>query len=348
MLLEVQYFYILISFSISLLIHYLIIELTHRKGIFLDEHDKVQKMHHNPTPRIGGLGIFLSSMFILNDNNVGGYLILAGIPAFIAGFLEDYSGKVSPEQRLAIMCLSPVMAFIMIPFSIYTHWSLIEVPALVGMFASLVFIVALVNGVNFTDGQNGLASGTVFFSFLTLSVIAYLLGDKNLFFISLIILAAIFAFLIYNFPKGKIFLGDSGAYFLGFMLPTTAIVIVHKHLDQLSPLIIPAVLIYPLWEVVFSTIRKLFYDKISPLKSDDYHLHQLLYRNKAKGKGYIPTLLILPAQAVMCMLIVTFRNETSILFISILVYIVLYTVVYFIERKIDVMRSQSRSIVWNK
>src|ERR1044072_2886564 len=137
MLHEVQYFYILIAFSLSMLVHYLVIEVTHRRGIFLDEHDKIQKVHEKPTPRIGGLGIFLSSMFILNDNVLGGYLILAAIPAFIAGFLEDYSGKISPIQRLAIMCLSPVMAFIMIPASLLTNWGFLMAPAVLGMMASV-------------------------------------------------------------------------------------------------------------------------------------------------------------------------------------------------------------------
>lgn len=340
MLHEVQYFYILIAFSLSLLIHYLVIELTHRKGIFLDEHDKVQKVHLKPTPRVGGLGIFLSSMFILNDNVLGGYLILAAIPAFIAGFLEDYSGKISPTQRLAIMCLSPVMAFIMIPYSLLTFWGFMVVPAFAGMFASIVFIVALVNGVNFTDGQNGLASGTVLVSFLALACISFSLNDNSLFYICLVMCVAVLSFLIFNFPKGKIFLGDGGAYLLGFMVATVSIITIQKHGAFVSPLLLPALLVYPLWEVIFSTIRKTFFDKISPLKSDDFHLHQLLYRNRCKGKGYLPTIFILPMQAISAIFVVLFINNSLVLAIVMLCFVFLYSLVYILERKRDALNTK--------
>lgn len=344
MLHEVHYFYILIAFALSLLVHYLVIQLTHRKGIFLDEHEKVQKVHDNPTPRIGGLGIFLSSMFILNDNNIGSYLILASIPAFIAGFLEDYSGKISPEQRLAIICLSPVMAFIMIPDSILTEWGFVHVPAVLGIIASVLFIVALVNGVNFTDGQNGLASGTVLVSMVTLMAVAWNLNDLSLVYISLVICASVLAFMIYNFPKGKIFLGDGGAYLLGFMIATLSIVLAQRHQTEVSPFIIPALLIYPLWEVVFSTLRKLFYDRISPFRSDDYHLHQLLYRNRAGGKGYIPVLFILPAQAITSLFVVLFRNNAMALGLIVLAYLSAYCWIYFQERKRDLLLNKSVAV----
>lgn len=340
MLHEVQYFYILIAFALSLLIHYLVIELTHRKGIFLDEHDKVQKVHETPTPRIGGLGIFLSSMFILNDTALGGYFILASIPAFIAGFLEDYSGKISPEQRLAIMCLSPVMAFIMIPNTILTEWPWGHIPVVAGMLASVFFIVALVNGVNFTDGQNGLASGTVLISLVTLAIVAFGLNDSSLLYISLILAVAVLAFLVYNFPRGRIFLGDGGAYLLGFMIATVSIALIQRHVTEVSPLLLPAILIYPLWEVLFSTIRKVIYDRISPFRSDDYHLHQLLFRNRAQGKGYMPVVFILPAQVVTAFFVVLFRNNTSGLFWVIFIYILLYCVVYFYERRLDALKNK--------
>ncbi|WP_162902960.1 glycosyltransferase family 4 protein [Taibaiella koreensis] len=339
MLHEVQYFYILIAFALSLLVHYLVIELTHRKGIFLDEHDKVQKMHAIPTPRIGGLGIFLSSMFMLNDSQ-GGYFMLASIPAFIAGFLEDYSGRISPEQRLAIMCLSPIMAFIMIPDTMLTQWPMGRVPAVGGILGSVFFIIALVNGVNFTDGQNGLASGTTLISFLTLAVLAYVLGDGSLLYICLILSVAVLAFLIYNFPRGRIFLGDGGAYLLGFMAAIIAIVTVQRYSGAVSPFLLPAVVIYPLWEVLFSTLRKSFFDRISPFRSDDYHLHQLIYRNRARGKGYRPAVFILPAQVVTAFFVILLHNSAAGLLGTMFLYVLLYCTVYVHERRVDGLKNR--------
>lgn len=340
MLHAVQYFYILIAFTLSLLIHYLVIELTHRKGIFLDEHDKVQKVHAMPTPRIGGLGIFLASVFMLNDTALGGYFVLASLPAFVAGFLEDYSGKISPEQRLAIMCLSPIMAVIMIPDTILTQWPMGHVPAMVGILASVFFMIALINGVNFTDGQNGLASGTVLISLCTLGALAYNLQDSSLLYICLILITAVLAFLVYNFPGGRIFLGDGGAYLLGFMTASAAIVMVQRHVSEVSSLLLPVVLIHPLWEVVFSTLRKLLYDRISPFRSDDYHLHQLIFRNRARGKGYLPAVFILPAQVVTAFFVVLLRNSALGLFWVMLAYTLLYCIIYFNERRLDALKNK--------
>lgn len=335
-----EYLYIIIAFALSLLIHYLVIHLTHQRGIFLDEHDKVQKMHAYPTPRIGGLGIFLSSMFMLNDQATGGYLMLAAIPAFIAGFLEDYSGKVSPEQRLAIMFLSPIMAIVMLPDSILTQWFFTPAAGVLGIITSAVLMVALVNGVNFTDGQNGLASGTVLISLLALMIIGVDLHDKSVVYVTAIISVAIIAFLVYNFPAGKIFLGDGGAYLLGFMLAAISIIVVQRHHD-VSPFLIPAIIIYPLWEVAFSTLRKLFYDHISPFSSDDYHLHQLLFRNRARGKGYLPVLFILPAQVIVSCFAIIFYNNTLALILLTVVYIITYITVYFYERRHEVLKRKA-------
>lgn len=333
-----EYFYILISFSISLLIHYLVIELTHRKGIFLDEHDKIQKMHEKPTPRVGGLGVFLSSMFILNDHALGGYLILCAIPAFVAGFLEDYSGRISPLQRLAIMCLSPIMAFIMIPTSILTNWGFMDVPAILGMVASMFLIIASVNGVNFTDGQNGLAGGSMLVSCILLAFISYLVNDHSAFYISIIIGASALSFLVYNFPNGKIFLGDGGAYLLGFLIAILGITIIQNHANHISFLVLPAILIYPLWEVAFSIIRKVIYDHISPLNSDDFHIHQLLFRNYANGKGFLPTLLILPLQAITSIFVALFLNNSTALIIIIGGFALIYSIAYFWLRKADMLK----------
>ncbi len=340
MLNEVQYFYILISFALSLLIHYLVIEVTHKKGIFLDAHDKVQKVHAMPTPRIGGLGIFLSSMFMLNDNIIGGYLILSAIPAFIAGFLEDYSGKISPEQRLAIMCLSPVMTFIMLPLSIMTQWQYFELPIAAGIIISTGFIIALINGVNFTDGQNGLAAGIVLSVLLSIAAISIMVNDASLLYICLVLAAAIIAFLIYNFPNGRIFLGDGGAYFLGFMITVLCIIVIQRHPGEISPVVLPALLIYPLWEVAFSALRKIIYDRISPLKSDDFHLHQLLFRNRAKGKVYLPVLFIMPLQVLVALTVVCFYNNSSALAIIVTSFILLYSTVYIYERQRDIVHKQ--------
>jgi len=333
-----EHYLIILAIGLSLLVQYLIIDLTLKKGIFLDHFDKVQKAHVHPTPRIGGLGIFLGSMLIIINKEIGTSLMIASIPAFLAGFLEDYSGKVEPLQRLAIMFLSPFLAIILLNSTVITTIGGIHIPVLLSMMFTALLSTAMVNGVNFTDGQNGLAGGTVLITCLVMAGLGHILQDESLVYICSIIAAGVLTFLCYNYPKGKIFLGDGGAYFCGFIISIIAIVLYNRHQLEVSVLVIPTLLIYPLWEVVFSTIRKLLLDKISPLRSDKYHLHQLLYRNQAHHKEYLPTIYILPAQIIVSALCLLWYNDSILLSLVIVSYIVAYIVVYYYSRKLDIQR----------
>lgn len=332
-----EYLLILLSVGLSLMVHYLIIELTHRKGIFLDIYDKVQKAHTLPTPRIGGLGIFLSCMFIIQDNTIGAYLMLSSIPAFIAGFLEDYSGKISPSQRLAIMLLSPIMILVMLPISIITQIGGLEIGYFWGIAITLLLSLTLVNGVNFTDGQNGIASGSILVSLIGVLLITHQLNIKSLFYISIVIAFSIAVFMVYNLPKGKIFLGDGGAYFIGYVT-SIILILLYQEAPQISPFIILVLSIHPIWEVAFSSLRKIFFDKISPFSSDKYHIHQLIYRNIAHSKGYLPAVILLPIQLALVLLSVYFMYNTLALCCIIIMYILIYVAFYVYLRKIDMKR----------
>jgi len=325
------YFYPVIAFGIALLVHYMVISLSHRKGLFLDEQEKIQKAHQHPTPRIGGLGVFLSVLFIAKEQTLGIYLILAAIPAFLSGFIEDYSGKVSPLIRLVIMSLAPVMAVLLIPGGIVMRWGNIEMAWYAGVLITLLLSVALSNGVNFVDGQNGLAGGSMLLTFISVGILSWIYDDSVLFYIALVFTAGILAFLLFNYPVAGIFLGDSGAYLLGFLATITTMLLAGRH-PGLSPVLPAALLIYPLWEVCFSTLRKLFYDHISPFRSDRNHLHQLVFRHYASGKGYLPAILLLPAQAALSALAVIFAHSTYWLLLLLAAFIILYCCVYFYER----------------
>ncbi|MFT4060929.1 MAG: glycosyltransferase [Edaphocola sp.] len=341
MLQPVHFFYLLIAFSLSSLVNYLCIALSHSQGIFMDEEQKIQKVHRLPTPRIGGLGIFLGSMFILCNQELGGYVLLASVPAFIAGFLEDYTGNIAPAQRLAIMCLSPVMAFVLLPATIFLHAGAVPLPGLVGIMGTLLLTVALVNGVNFVDGQNGLAGGAGMVIFAGLALVAHNVHDRSVFFISLVPLSAISGFMLFNYPAGKIFLGDGGAYFMGFLAATLTVLLQQRHGAELSPMMIPALLVYPLCEVAFSTVRKLVYDRISPFKSDGYHFHHLLYRNHARGRGHVVAIYLLPLQILVALGAVAVCGATKWLTLIVAAYILVYTFLYANERRKDTKSKQA-------
>lgn len=341
MLTFTEILFILIAFGLSLMIHQSVINLTHKKGIFLDSFEKVQKIHTNPTPRIGGLGIFLASMLMALNTPLGSYIMIASIPAFLSGFLEDYSNRVAPTQRLAIMLLAPIIATMIIPESALIHFTGFSISRYIAIPVTIILTTALVNGVNFIDGQNGLAGGNTFISFITIAIAAWLIGDNDLLFIAIILAVSILGFLLFNYPKGKIFLGDGGAYFLGFSLAMVAIIFTQRHQLVAHSLFLPAILIYPLWEVIFSTLRKIAIDNISPFRSDKYHLHQLIFRNQAKKKEYLPTLIIMPVQLVVSVFSIIFMNNGIVLGIIIGAYLTLYTAFYYVNRKQDILRRAS-------
>lgn len=329
---------LIITLGMSMLLQYLVIDISNKKGIFLDNIAKIQQAHHHSLPRIGGLGIFLSSLFMGYYSPIGMLIMIASIPAFFAGFLEDYSNSVSPIQRLTIMLLAPFIACFILPESNLIYFDQFELVKYVGIIGTLLLTTTLINGINFIDGQNGLAASTSIAILSGLAFIAYLINDTELLYISLTAVAATVGFLIFNFPKAKIFLGDGGAYFLGFIIAIMSIYLTQKHHLQVSILSIMALCIMPLCEVAFSVIRKLCFDKISPLQSDKYHLHQLIFRNLGMRNQALPTLIILPFIIGNTVFVTYFFNQPIYLLLSIVVFLSLYTLGYALLRVADVKR----------
>lgn len=318
------------AFLVSLLTQYLVIDLSHKRGIFIDDHnsDLPQKLHNEPTPRIGGLGIFIACVFMTKDLELGLKIILCLIPAFLAGFLEDLFAKISPLRRLLIMSISAVMAIYLID-AVVIDFGFFPVPYWLGVFISLIAILGLINGTNLIDGFNGLSSGVCFIIFSTYFVISLQVHDQTMAFISLICMASILGFLLFNFPFGKIFLGDGGAYSLGFMLAVLSIMIVKRN-HSVSPWFALVCLIYPVWEVIFSFSRRMIIHRLSPLHPDSKHVHQLVFRNITRQNNPLTSLIILPFVLLFNLLAIFFYNSSLSLFIISIVFITFYTTIYYI------------------
>lgn len=320
--------YVACALVASLLTHYLVIDLSHKRGIFIDDHnsDLPQKLHSEPTPRIGGLGIFVAILF-MTKVELGLYMILCIIPAFLAGFLEDLLAKISPWRRLLIMSISGVMA-IYLTNSVVVDFDFLKVPYVIGIFITMVAIIGLINGMNMIDGFNGLSSGVSFWIFTTYFAISKYLGDHEMAYICLICMASLLGFIIFNFPKGKIFLGDGGAYSLGFLLAVISIMLVKRN-ETLSPWFVLLCLIYPVFEVIFSFTRRTLVHRLSPLYPDSKHVHQLIYRNIAGKNNPLTSLIIYPVIIIFNSLALVFYKQSIILFSLSILFVVVYTAFYF-------------------
>lgn len=251
----------------------------------MDSHEGVQKFHVHPTPRVGGIaiaaGVLIGYLFSsVESQSLLGPLILAGIPAFVFGLLEDVTKRVSVRIRLLATMSCGVLGWVITGYSI-TNADFPVVDWLLQFTAVSVFFTAfavggVANAINIIDGFNGLAAGTVVIILTAFSVIGAIFGDYEFALVCLIFMGAVGGFFLVNWPLGKIFLGDGGAYFVGFALAWLAVLMLQRHTEvsAWAPMLVCA---YPILEVLFSIIRRRR-RHLSPADPDRLHLHSLVKR----------------------------------------------------------------------
>jgi UDP-N-acetylmuramyl pentapeptide phosphotransferase/UDP-N-acetylglucosamine-1-phosphate transferase len=225
-------------------------------------------------------------------------LLACSMPAFLAGLVEDMTKRVGPAVRLlatmaaalaAALVLGGVVARLDIPqvdslvtwqFGVKTLTSLGAHPqaaAPVALFFTVLVVAGVANAVNIIDGLNGLASMVCMMMFTSIAYVAFRVNDATVLALSLAMVGAIAGFFLFNFPAGLIFLGDGGAYFVGFMLAECAVLLVVRN-PEVSAWYAALLLCYPVWETIFSIYRRKFIRKADPGLPDGVHLHQLVLR----------------------------------------------------------------------
>ncbi|AEA34659.1 glycosyltransferase family 4 protein [Hippea maritima] len=322
----------IVVFYTSLVSCLFFIYLARQKGLFLDKakEDKPQRFHKDDTPRIGGIGIFLAflvgSLFFANALALK--LFLASLPVVIGGFLEDSSVKVNPKIRLILAFSSGflVILFTGVLLKSLGFVFLNHLPYAVAFVFTIFAVAGVTNSINIIDGFNGLASGFSLIALTVFAVVSYQLHDKVLFEISLLLFFSTLGFFILNFPFGKIFLGDGGAYFLGFMLAELSVFLVSRH-PLISPWFCLAVMIYPVWEVLFSFYRRKVLKGVSPLFPDKMHFHSVVYRSLTKSSpltSLFVLIFVLPFE----ILSYFTKYRTSLSMIIILLFIISYNMTY--------------------
>lgn len=310
----------------SIFVQKKVIKHSNISDFFIDSEksNKPQMLHKAPTPRAGGVGIFLANLFLI-FNPIGWKFIIASLPAFIAGIMDDFHSN-KPIQRLLIQLLSALFCVFVLDSYLLSLGFNLSLNFYISIIFTIIAVVGSINAINIIDGFNGLASGFSFMVFLSFVYIAWVKQDIILLEISIINLCAIFAFLLFNYPKGKIFLGDGGAYFLGFALASISILFTIR--DEVSGLYPLAVLVYPAFEVLFSMYRRKIVKKSKITQNDRFHLHQLVYyritKNNPATSVYI-LVRVLPFLVVFTI----FHDNDIILFLSMLIFCLLYVNLYY-------------------
>jgi UDP-N-acetylmuramyl pentapeptide phosphotransferase/UDP-N-acetylglucosamine-1-phosphate transferase len=155
--------------------------------------------------------------------------------------------------------------------TIHLPWLWLSVPI------TVLAVAGIANAVNIIDGFNGLAAVVVITMLISLGYVALQVGDTFILVTALMVAGATAGFLIWNYPVGLIFLGDGGAYFIGFMLGELALLLVMRN-PQVSTWYAALLLIYPAFETLFSAYRRIFVRGQSPAIPDGIHLHSLIFR----------------------------------------------------------------------
>ena len=280
-----------IAFILSLLLTVGLIHFNRLYPKFSSDHNLLgaQKFHKIPVSRIVGLAIFIgigsSSLFrIFTDSitgKIGVQLILCSGPVFFLGLLEDLTGRIKPVLRLLAALFSSMLFAWWVDASIYRTDlsildSLIQIPIISLLFTCLA-LSGLTNAYNIIDGFNGLASMIAVITLSAISYISFLNQDTSISLLCLISIAAIMGFFLLNYPKGAIFLGDGGAYLLGFWVGCLSILLSIRN-SSISPWFVVLINIYPIFETLFSIWRKKIIKKMSPIIPDGAHLHMLIYK----------------------------------------------------------------------
>lgn len=292
-----------------------------KKNNLVDKPDE-RKIHHGAIARLGGIAIWASAMLsflllvVLSYYPYGKLLsgiLLGSSLMFLLGLIDDIYGLKAKFKLLIQIAIASIVYLLGV--SVETVYNPFGDPIHLGMVVSYIvtvlWIVGISNALNFIDGVDGLAGSIVTISSVTLGLIAVAMTPTNAIsaLIAFILAGSMLAFLTYNFHPAKIFMGDSGALFAGFLLATLSITGVMKSaaLTMFVPFFILSV---PIIDITFSSLRRIA-KGVSPFTPDAEHLHhKLLHRGFSQNQ----TVLILTSIAAISGAIASFLVGTPLKF----------------------------------
>ena len=344
--------HLLITFFVSLIVNFVIIKSAkfHEKFSGDIDFSGPQKFHKTIIPRVGAIGITIglcSSLIpkISYSPELKSFftnILLSSAPILLVGLAEDLTKKVSINKRFIFSILSGVFAYFILGAKIEK----VDIFLIDSIFSIQIFkfcitvfaIVGVANAYNIIDGFNGLASMNGIIALLSIAIIATSANDHLIASASLVLASAIAGFFIFNYPKGLIFLGDGGAYSIGFWIACLTIMLIQRNAN-LSPWLGLTLNAYPILETIFSIYRRKFHQKISFSKADGFHLHTLIYRRMFNSKNVVnlssKNAMIAPliwmASILMATLSIVFQSNSILLFF---VFFLATTCYYFLYKKI--------------
>jgi UDP-N-acetylmuramyl pentapeptide phosphotransferase/UDP-N-acetylglucosamine-1-phosphate transferase len=342
-----------LAFIVSAVVTFFVVRSARRHARFSADADMSgpQKFHARPVPRIGGVGIVVGLVVALVASRllrggpmaVGLLLLGTAAPAFLGGFAEDLTKTQSPRRRLFFTAVSAVLAAWVLG-AVITRTDIPGIDWLVtflplAWLLTIFAVAGVANSINIIDGFNGLAAMCVVMMLGSIAYVAFQSKDPVIGLCALAGLGAVMGFFIWNFPAGLVFLGDGGAYFLGFYVAELSVLLLHRN-PQVSPLCPLLMCIYPIVETVFSMYRRKVVRGRPVGVPDGVHLHSLIYRRLMRWAVGDRTAKVLtkrnsmtaPYLWLLCMMSVVpamiFWNNSAVLAVFILLFGATYVFLY--------------------
>jgi len=280
-----------LSFLISLLVTLWVVRYSHLHAHFTSDSDLsgVQKFHSVAVPRVGGVGIILGVFLALcmrysQNVEVGSFgllLVASSLPAFLSGLVEDVTKKVGVRVRLLATVASAGLA----GYFLNAWLSSVQILGIDNLMLAYPFVAIAItcfavggvaNAFNIIDGYNGLSAMVAVIILSGITYVAFQVGDFSIMIAAMAMIGALLGFLVWNYPRGLIFLGDGGAYLIGFWIAELSVLLTARHseISKWFPLLL---CFYPIFETLFTIYRRVILKRVHPGMPDASHLHQLIY-----------------------------------------------------------------------
>jgi UDP-N-acetylmuramyl pentapeptide phosphotransferase/UDP-N-acetylglucosamine-1-phosphate transferase len=341
---------VLLGFVVTVVATWLVFRLSKMLSIGHDSAQGIQKFHVNPTSRLGGVAIFLglaaSGIAVSEVTEFHYYsfwFLLAALPVWLAGLAEDLTGRVGPTVRLVMATLSAAWLFGTLGVSVIRTdvWPIDLVLSIPGapLCVTLFVVAGYTHSMNIVDGFHGLACGLAIIALSGLAFIAYKIGDTLLLQMCLTSVAVVLGFFAFNWPKGGIFLGDAGAYLIGFWVVELGILLAMRN-PQISPMAPVVAGLLPLIETLFSMYRRNVIRNLPVNQPDALHLHTLVYRrilfnpalthtaNQLNAINAKVALFFWFPAAIVAALACIFADSTEVQLLLMLIYLAMYNWLY--------------------
>ncbi|WOV88317.1 MraY family glycosyltransferase [Sporosarcina oncorhynchi] len=318
------------AFIASIILTPLVIKFAHRIGAV--DHPNYRKVHAAVMPRIGGLAIFgaFAVGYLLlrpQDDHAMGILIGAVI-IIIIGFLDDMLDITAKAKLLGQIAAALVVVtygglqieFINLPFYGQFSFGYFSIPI------TILWIVGIANAINLIDGLDGLAAGVSTIALISITVMAVIMADVFVIATASILAASSLGFLTFNFHPAKIFMGDTGSLFLGYMIAVLAL-LGFKNIAVVSLLIPIIILGVPVSDTFFAIVRRIRMKQ--PVSAPDKsHLHHCLLR---AGFSHRQTVLIIYGLAILFGVAAVIFSQATVWGAIVLAVVILIAVELFVE-----------------